>query len=156
MGKKIIIALVMCSALPLAAQEGGFQSVADIEFINHVADLPTARVNDAVTLFTMFYGTHKRDFHTNVAFLRTKGIILPKTVKSDDPLRRGTLALMAAQYLKLSDSFMYRIFSTKRHAVVACIADGIMVLSGSEWDILSGGELVEVMRKIAEKSGGTK
>lgn len=156
MMKKILFFAVMLVYFPLFAQEGGFQSIADIEFINNVADLPMARIKDATSMFTLLFGTQKRDFSQNVAFLRTKGIQIPENLRGDEPLRRGMLASMAAQYLNLKDSFMYRIFKTNRHAVIACIADGIMESSGSEWDILSGGELVEVMRKIAEKSGGIK
>ncbi len=154
--KKTTFVLIALISLPLIAQEGGFQSVADIEFVNQVADAPMARVKDAVGLFAMFYGNRKSDFQNNVALLRSKGISLPEGMQENDPLRRGMLALLAAQYLHLGDSFMYRIFHTKRHAVTACVASGIMEVSGSEWDMLSGGELVEVIRKVAEKAGGDR
>lgn len=154
--KKTALLLILFLSLPLIAQEGGFQSVADIEFVNQVADLPLARVKDAVGLFAMFYGVRRPDFQNNIALLRSKGIPVPDGLQENDALRRGTLALLAAQYLRLGDSFMYRIFHTKRHAVTACVAGGIMEASGSEWDILSGGELVEVVRKVAEKAGGDK
>ncbi len=154
--KKTAFVLIALLSLPLIAQEGGFQSVADIEFVNEIADAPMARVKDAVGLFAMFYGARRPDFQNNVALLRNKGIPLPEGIQENAPLRRGLLALLAARYLHLGDSFMYRIFHTKRHAVTACVAGGIMESSGSEWDILSGGELVEVVRKVAEKAGGDK
>ncbi len=154
--KRTAVLLVAFLSLPLIAQESGFQSVADIEFVNQVADAPLARVSDAVGLFAMFYGARRPDFQNNIALLRSKGISIPETLQENDVLRRGTLALLAARYLDLGDSFMYRLFHTTRHAVTACVANGIMEASGSEWDILSGGELVEVVRKVAEKAGGNK
>ncbi len=154
--QKIMIVFIAFFSLPLIAQDGGFQSVADIEFVNEVADLPIARVKDAVGLFSMFYGVRRPDFQNNVALLRSKGIPLPDGINENDSLRRGMLALMAARYLNLGDSFMYRLFHSRRHAVTACVASGIMEYSGSEWDMLSGGELVETVRKVAERAGGNK
>ncbi|MBP7585308.1 MAG: hypothetical protein KBA61_14805 [Spirochaetes bacterium] len=158
MKKHLILVALLIAAAPLLSQEGGFQGVADVEFVNEVADKPTATVSDAVGLFAMFYGERTPGFEGNRAFLHEKGVVgrSELNLAGNDGLRRGTLAHMAARYLGLGDSLMYSIIGTGRYAVTVCVANGVMEPAGGEWDVLSGGELVEIVRNVAEKSGGTK
>lgn len=156
MKKHLLLVALLLLAAPLLSQEGGFQGVADIEFVNQVADRPVATVGDAVGLFAMFYGERGEGFEGNLVLLQEKGVVGKSMLNGNDALRRGVLAKMAARYLGLGDSIMYSIIGTGRYAVTVCVANEIMEPSGGEWDILSGGELVEVVRKVAEKAGGTK
>jgi len=156
MKKHLIVVALLLAAAPLLSQEGGIQGVADIVFVNEVADRPAATVGDALGLFAMFYGERHPGFAENAALLNQKGVAVPRGLSEGDPLRRGTLALLSARYLRLGDSFMYAIFGTGRYAVTACVANGVMEPAGGEWDILSGGELVEIVRKVAEKAGGDR
>ena len=156
MKKYLILLAVLLAAVPLLSQEGGYQGVADVEFLNQVADRPVATVGDAVGLFTMFYGERRPAFSANLAFLQQKGVAGGRALAEGDSLRRGDLALMSARYLRLGDSLMYAILGTGRYAVTVCVANEVMEPAGGEWDVLSGGELVEIVRKVAEKAGGTR
>jgi hypothetical protein len=68
-------------------------------------------------------------------------------------MRKGVAARLLARYLGLTDSLLYDIFGSERYAFRACVAAGIMVADGSEWDAVSGEELLEIMRRVAEISG---
>jgi hypothetical protein len=155
MKRYLILLALLLAAVPLLSQEGGYQGVADIEFLNQVADRPVATVGDAVGLFSMFYGERRPDFAGNLEFLRQKGVAGTGLAEADS-LRRGTLAQLAARYLRLGDSLMYAVIGTGRYAVTVCVANEIMEPAGGEWDVLSGGELVEIVRKVAEKAGGSR
>jgi hypothetical protein len=65
---------------------------------------------------------------------------------------------MIAGKLNLGDSLMYMILPLERYAFKACIAENIMQTEGSEWDAVSGGELIEIMTAVSVilETGGTK
>ena len=61
---------------------------------------------------------------------------------------------MTAGYLDLCGSLMYMISGAERYAFRACVAEGIMRGDGSENDVISGPELVEVLGRVSEIRGG--
>jgi hypothetical protein len=132
------------------------QNIANIEFINTVADKDKTTFADGVQFFMLTAGKKVQSFEENMKVLNREGIASGINFIKDSPLRRGALALMLARYLKLGDSLLYTIFKSERYAYRACVASNIMSYDGSEWDTLSGGELVEIMTKVSELTGGNE
>ncbi len=153
MNKKryVFISLIILFSSQLYAQ-----NISNIELINSVADKETATFSDGVTFFLLVMGQTPKSFEQNIAFLNSEGITKGIALKKDSPLRRGAFALMMARHLDLGDSLLYRIFKTERYAYRACAASEIMSYDGSEWDILSGGELLEIITKVSEITGGNE
>jgi len=54
---------------------------------------------------------------------------------------------------KIDDSLLYNITRAKRYAFRLCVSEGIMKFNGSEYDKISGSELIEVVSKVSEKKG---
>ncbi len=123
------------------------QDVSQIEFLSLLDKKQTATYGDAIRLFALQEGKKSAEALTGT------GIELGG-YSQGDTLTRGMLAKMTAHYLDLGGSLMYLIFGTERYAYRACIAYGIMRGGGSENDIISGPELVEVMGKISDMKGG--
>ncbi len=132
------------------------QNISNIVFINEIADKDEANYDDGVRFFMLLTGRKPGSFEENIVKLNNEGITQGIQLTKDSPLRRGALALMVARYLNLKDSFFYRIFKTERYAYRACIASDLMNYEGSEWDRLSGGELIEIMTKVSDLSGGNE
>ncbi|MBN2038520.1 MAG: hypothetical protein JW864_00660 [Spirochaetes bacterium] len=152
--KKIIIFL--CILFFYTIQAYSQNTERNINFINEVADKEKATFSEGVHFFIMVMGESPGTFNKNIAFLNKEGITKGITQSENTPLRRGTFALMMARHLDCKDTLLFRIFETERYAYRACTANGIMSHEGSEWDILSGGELIEIMTKVSELSGGNE
>ncbi len=146
-----VLLLALMFALPSAAQQMG-----NINFYAELGDRPVATVGDAVKLFAITLGKNPRDFNEAKKFLVHEGVFPDRPFAEGDALRRRTVAYMAARYLKLGDSLMYSIFKNERYAVTACGANGIMPAGKGEWDILSGGELMEIVARVAERAEGNR
>lgn len=132
------------------------QNITNIDFINTTADKDTASFEDGVHFFMLTSQKKIQSFEENMKLLNKEGITTGINYAKTAGLKRGALALMIARYLKLTDSLFYAVFNTQRYAYRACAANNIMSYDGSEWDILSGGELVEIMTKVSEKTGGNE
>ncbi|HNV48146.1 MAG TPA: hypothetical protein PKJ16_13965 [Spirochaetota bacterium] len=156
------VCIIMLS-LPVLAQDGasvkiyksrnpGEQGLGIIEFIAQVSSRDRVTCGDALNFFVMVIGREPGTFDENKAALKTAGIDAELGMGENDPVRKGDVALMAAEYLKLGDLAMYAIFKTKRYAFRACVANGIMDYAGSEWDRMSGAELIEVMNRVSRRA----
>jgi hypothetical protein len=152
--KKIL--LIIVSACILISSQLSAQNIQHIEFINNVADKDKALYSDGINFFLLITGKKIQSFEENIRALNREGITTGITLTKNSQLRRGALALILARYLKLGDSLLYRIFGTERYAYRACAAKEIMSYDGSEWETLSGGELVEIMTNVSELTGGNE
>jgi hypothetical protein len=141
-----LLALLIIMLLPsvLVAQGAG-----NVAIINEIADKPVVTVGDTVTMFVLVMDERNRRFDSNIAMLKGKDIIKDEKLAENDSMRQGQLARMIARYLDLNDSLMYWLIPSNRYAVQACIANRIMSYETGEWDLLSGGELVEIMSKVS-------
>lgn len=144
------ILCVMVLLLPLFAQGRNFDGGL---YVIELGDRPVATCADAVTMFMLQAGKTPADYNKDSQTLREMGIGAPDR-EADKALRRGEAALMAARYLNLKGSLFYVLFGTERYAVRACAAAEIMTDDCSEWDTLSGEELLEIMRLTGEKAQG--
>ena len=130
------------------------QNMYTLDFINGLDNKQQAVFGDAVKLIVLDMGKQTTNFSRDLAILNEQNnIAAGYTLNENALLRKGTLARLVARYLDLSGSFMYNIFGTERYAYRACVAAGIMTSNGSEWDIVSGEELLEIMRRTAEVGG---
>lgn len=138
------LALLCSATVTRAADQTGF--------LIALGEKKQATVEDAVTLYTYLLGKIPGTFKANVDNLKKEAILkASKDYRPDQRLRKGLLAGMIARHLKLKDSLLYLIFGTDRYAHRACIADAIMETEGSEWDPLSGDQLIEIMGIVASR-----
>ena len=134
------------------------QDMTQLDFMSGLDDKTAATYGDAVKMFRFQSGTASEKAVTaakkkGAAVSGTESFMLAGYSESAT-LTRGMAALMTAKYLDLGGSFMYLIFGSERYAYRACIANGIMISDGSENDIFSGPELLELFSKIHEFKGG--
>lgn len=127
------------------------QDISQLNFIHSLDSQAIATYGDAVKLFAVSTGARAGNFASESAFLDEQGLALK--YNEDKPLSRGMAALMTARYLNLKGSFMYLIFKSERYAYRACVADSLMPGDASEFDKLSGPELLELMSLINDKKG---
>ena len=113
--------------------------ISSIMFINELDGKKTATYGDALRMFSFQVGTISRS-----------GSYLLKGHSDNSPLTKGMASLMTARYLKLSKSLMYNIFDIERYAYRACLADKLFNEFGSENDMISGSELIELFTKVDE------
>ena len=145
--KNIIIIIFLFITIPLLAQN--FNSVMAI---NDLADKKTATFEDAVFMFMLQTKKNPVNFATNMKILDKEGITSGFKYKKDQPLRRGIVSKMIARYLKLKDNLFYLMSGSERYAFRACVAHGIMDENNSEWDKLSGEELIEIMSYLSNEN----
>jgi hypothetical protein len=142
--KKLFIILTLI----MTAGTAWSQAVAPVNFVNQLGDKKQATFGDAVTIYLLTLGKDPKGFNIDVQALTGMGILKDNDYKADTPLRRGMIANMVARHLKLGDSLFYNIFGTERYAFRACIAARLMEAEGSEWDDISGEELLEIMSSV--------
>lgn len=142
MKSKFLSVLILVFALPLYSQ--------GINFINTLGEKKVATYDDALQIFMMEMGKPSGGFTANKRYLDRYGITIKMDYKKDHPLRRGILCKMIARYLDIKDSLFYLIFKTERYAFRACASRGLMDANNSEWDKLSGEELLEIMLKVSD------
>lgn len=151
--RKVATAAVL---LLMAVSIAGAQDMGSLTFIENLGNKKTATFGDAVSFYMLTLDRNTQGFNRDLNTLNAKGIAAGYNYKKGDALRKGVIALMVARHLKLKDSLWYVFFGTERYAYRACIAAGILPPRGSEWDKVSGEELIEIMRRVGERSGGTK
>jgi hypothetical protein len=147
MKKKLMVLLGILILSPLAAQNEG-----SIAYIQQLSQKQTAECSDAVRLFVLQSGKAYTNFNQGLEYLVQTGVLKTKEgYQEKKPLRRGQLALMTTRYLMESDSFMYSLFGSERYAYTSCVSLKLMEGGRSEWDDISGSELIEVLGKISAK-----
>lgn len=144
----IVLSFILFSGIFSFAQD-----VNQLEWLSDLDGKSIATYGDAVKIFALQTSGKSSLFRADSTLLERNGIALDGYMESEE-LSKGMLAKMAAGYLDLGGSLMYIIFGTERYAYRACIAYGIMRADGSENDLISGPELVEVLGKVSEMKGG--
>ncbi len=146
----LIISIVFCAprAFP--------QNISNLIFINELADKDEVTFKDAVRFFVITIGKQPKNHKRNLQILKKGGVMEGINSDKNTLIRKGTLSLMIARHLDLKDSLLFMIFKFERYAFKTCVANGIMHYNASEWDRISGGELIEIMTNVSEMSGGSK
>ncbi|HOW83719.1 MAG TPA: hypothetical protein PK573_14245 [Spirochaetota bacterium] len=141
---RILFALLLLFTVSLGAQNLG-----NLDFVNSLGDREAATYGDAVTFFMLMENRAPGGFEANVAALDRLKITTGIRAAENTLLDRGMLALMVSRYLKIVDSLLYLISGSGRYAFRACAEQGIMDSDASEWDVISGEGLIEVMAKVS-------
>ena len=128
-----ILLLMLLSASAIS------QNMVPLLFINELDAKKTTTYGDALRMFRFHVRTNSRS-----------GEYMLKGYYDDLPLTKGMASLMVASYLGLNKSLMFDIFGRERYAYRACLADKLFSESGSENDLMSGPELIELFAKIDE------
>jgi hypothetical protein len=149
--KRLVMLVAMLAALPLYAEGTG-----TIEYIQSLAGKPAATVSDAVILFAMQEGSRIADFSEARDLLIGKGILKQREYNPADPLGRGLLAGMTARMLDLRGSLLFKLTGADRYACSACSADGIMKGDISEYDTISGPELIEIIGAVSSRGANNE
>ena len=141
-----ILLLVVLSATGIG------QDISQIIFLNELDNKSVATYADALRMFRFQVRTIPgADFDSEAYF--HKGYF------DDLPLTKGMASLMIARILLLNNSFMYNIlynlfgFEIERYAYRACIAEKLFSADGSENDLMSGSELIELFSRVHEFRG---
>ncbi len=148
MRKLLILGVVVILSSPLFSQE--------INFINELSGKKVVTFGDGVRMYMYAMGKAPGGFDANVRALKQAGLLKKDSYDADKPLRRGMLALMVARHLKLKSSLFYLMFDTRRYAHRACVGDKIMAVNTSEFDKLTGDELIEVISIVTARMEGAK
>jgi hypothetical protein len=130
----------------------------EINFINDLSGKKNITFEDGVKMFLYTLGKTPAGFDADVKTLQDMGLLkFPAyQYERNDPLRKGMLALIVARRLKLQGSLFYLMFDTQRYAHRACVAEKIMDVNSSEWDTMTGDELIDVMAVVSERMEGAK
>lgn len=148
---KIIISVIcifLCLMPVLGRNNTG--SIESLIKINELSSKQEAEIQDSIFLFVLELEKKPADFKGNMTIVTNHGVLKQGIEpNSTEKLTRGFLASMIARYKKLDDHLLYRIFESERYAFRACVAHGIMEYNGSENEIVSGEELIEIMSKIS-------
>lgn len=151
-----VLLFLMCGVLSAGNME-------NLNYINSLDGKKQALVSDAVKMFLLETGSDLPSSSPDYKALEKKGIKSASLYKSreKEDLKKGTLALFAAQYLDLGDSLIYDLLDTfgiqsERYAFSACAAAGIMPADGSAGDRISGSELLQIMTRVSEIKGGNR
>jgi hypothetical protein len=144
---KSLYTILLVTALALAALPVGAQENTSIAFINSLDAQKSATFSDAVTFMAYIETGSTKGFAGDLALLKKEGIVITEYGEKA-PLKRGALAKIIALKAKLKDSLLFNIFHSERYAFRACVAAGIMPANRSEYDTLSGTELIEIMSRL--------
>jgi len=137
----------------------GAQNMGSLTFIENLGNREQATLGDAVTFYMLTLNKPARGFKADLSALKRLGILDAGALLDSgkkDVLRKGVIAGMIARHLKLRDSIWYLVTGFDRYAYRACVAAKILPPKGSEWDKVSGEELIEMMRRVGERSGGVQ
>ena len=129
-----ILLLMILSAV------GVGQDISQITFINELDGKSSATYSDALSMFRFQAGASNSYMLSGYS--------------DDSKLTKGMVSLMAARFLNLKQSLMYNIFGIERYAYRACLADNLFSGDGSENDLISGSELIELFSRVNEFRSG--
>ena len=155
---RLLIVVLLLVTVPLLAQRSRRgDTVKNVTFVHEIAEKDAVNFGDTVRFLVLILGKEPTNtLASDLAILKGAGITAGLQYAESIPMKKGMLALILADYLKLGDSLFYMIFKTQRYAFTACIANGIMDYDASEYDSVSGGELIEIMSKVSERASGGK
>lgn len=144
---KLLYMILLAAAMTVLPSIASAQESDSLAFINSLDSKKAATFSDAVIFMAYIVNGHTLGFKADLASLKAKGIVT-NVYDAKDPLKRGNLAKMIAIKLKLKESLLFNITGSERYAFRACSAAGIMPARRSEYDTLSGTELIEIMSRL--------
>lgn len=121
------------------------------DFFSKLSEKEFATFSDCVTAYCYFNQIDvKDDFEENINNLKTIIPKMPKKYNADDMLTTGDFSLLTAQHLGLKSGLFYLATKTGRYAARELYIIGIIPLNTSEYEKISGLELIEYLQKVVE------
>lgn len=121
------------------------------EFIVLLSEKKEASFEDAVISFCYLYNIEiKNAFEENVENLKRYIKIFPKRYEKEKKLTVSDFSLLAIQYLNIKSGLFYLITKNGRYASRELMLINIIPFNKSEWDIISGIELIKLLQKVDE------
>lgn len=119
------------------------------DFLNLLSEKKNAAFEDCIASFCYLYEMEvKDDFNENLELLKQKIKYFPKKYSKEKLLTFGDFSVFAAQYLNLKSGMFYMAGKNGRYASRELIIINIIPLYTSEWDIISGLELIRLLQKV--------
>jgi hypothetical protein len=123
----------------------------EIEFIDNLDKQKTASYYDCIKVFSYLNKLEVTgDFNTDVEALKAVINKLPRNYKEDQKLTIGTFSLLAMQQMKIESGLFYLMTHSGRYASRELIIRGILPFNTSEWELLSGSDLIRNIQKVVE------
>jgi hypothetical protein len=123
----------------------------EIEFIEKLNAQKEASYYDCVKSFCYLYKINVTDdFNTDLESLKGSITKLPKNYSAEKKLTVGTFSIFAIQYLKNKSGLFYLASHSGRYAARELIFRGLLPYNTSEWDILSGEDLIRNIQKVVD------
>jgi hypothetical protein len=120
-----------------------------VEFINNLLEKKTALFSDCITSFCYLKGIDaSSDFQSNLKELNKTVKFVPLNIKGNKELTIGDFSLLAAEYLDLKTVLLFIASNSPRYATRELIEINILPLNTSEWEKVSGVELIKLMQRI--------
>lgn len=119
------------------------------DFINQLLEKKNATFEDCVYSFCYLNNLDvSNDFDSNLNALKKIIPVMPKNFSKDKVLTIGDFSLFSAQHLKLNSFLLYIASKLPRYATRELVEINILALNTSEWEKISGEELIKLMQRI--------
>lgn len=124
---------------------------AEVDFIIELEKKENATFSDLVQAFCYMNDINvEKSFEANLENLQEIIVHLPKNFTEEKMLTFGDFSLFAMQHLKIKGSLWYSASKTGRYAVRELALLKVIPFNTSEWEKMSGIELIRYMQKVAE------
>jgi len=141
--KKLIIIFFLCLTYFLHSQQ--------IEFIDNLYKQKNATYYDCIKSFCYLNNLEvTNNFEKDLESLKKIIKYLPKNIPDEKKLSLGNFSLLAIQYLKIESGMMYFATHSGRYASRELMMRGLIPFNASEWEEMSGAELISNLQKVVE------
>jgi len=119
------------------------------DFLNVLSEKKNAAFEDCITSFCYLYELEvKEDFNENIEMLKQKIKHFPKKYSKENLLTIGDFSVFAAQYINIKSGIFYMAGKNGRYASRELMIINIIPLYTSEWNKISGLELIRLLQKV--------
>ncbi len=149
MKKYLLLFLVFAIVSPMLVFT---QNNTMFKYLNSIDKKNETTIDDGVILILyMLKKNVPASYNARIKLMKKLGFMDNSfSKKKNDRLTRGDISLMIAKVLKLKGSFLYNLFGTGRYSYRLLVYHNLMPISKSEWDSISGEELIEAIRLASE------
>lgn len=139
--RKLILPFLFFVNICLFSQEAAF--------MDKLIFKEKATFGDLVTLFSYLSGEGStEDFDSNLRDMKMKFKFFPKDVSETRKITVGDFSLFAIQYLKIESGLFYLATRSERYASRELIDRKIVPFNTSEYNNISGLELISYLQKV--------
>ena len=142
--KKFILLFCFIFTLPLLFCN-------QVEFLNQLCEKEKASFSDCIKCFCYLNNIDTSDdFEDNVTNLQKHIQYMPKKYSENKTATIGDFSLLAIQFLNIKTGIFYLITKSGRYASRELNQLNIIPFNTSEWQEISGIELIRLLQKVDE------